>query len=230
MKYKEKQTTLFFSKEMPKSEKPREKIAERGVETLKDQELLMVLLGTGTTERRVDIVAKDLLGVLDAAGDGVIPYEEIAKVKGIGAAKASLVTAALELGRRRSPRLGRIVQTPEDVFRLISHYGSRDRENFLVVMLNGAHEITGVENVSVGLVNRTLVHPREVFTKAVEKKAAAIIVAHNHPSGYVEPSDEDVEVTMRLVSAAAVMGIPLLDHLVFSATEYFSMSESGILK
>jgi DNA repair protein RadC len=140
-----------------------------------------------------------------------------------------LIAASLEFARRiLCPGTHRI-RFPADVLPLVRHYADRKQEHFLSLSLNGAHEVAATRVVSVGLVNRALVHPREVFAEALVDRAAAVVVAHNHPSGNVEPSPEDREVTIRLQKAGRTLGIALLDHIVFSQTGYFSFLEQGEL-
>jgi DNA repair protein RadC len=139
------------------------------------------------------------------------------------------VAAMLELGRRRWGQRGICIRFPEDIFNLIRHYGDRRQERFICISLNGAHEVIAVRVVTVGLVNRTIVHPREVFSDPLQDRASAVCVAHNHPSGKLTPSGEDNEITFRLKEAADILGINFLDHLVFSGEGFFSYRHSGRL-
>lgn len=213
-------------KELPRDERPRERLEKSGVTALSDQELLAILIGSGSKDRPVQILAQDLLKVLDHAPASV-DLPEILNVRGLGPAKASVICAALELGRRRLPTRKRQIASPADVYPLIQHYGTRQQEHFLSISLNGAHEVMAVSVVSVGLVNRTLVHPREVFAEAVRERATAVIIAHNHPSGNLQPSGEDAEVTRRLKQAGEILGIKILDHLIFDHEHFYSLVEGG---
>jgi DNA repair protein RadC len=132
----------------------------------------------------------------------------------------------LEFGRRRWGLSGRRIGAPVDIYRIIRHYADRPQERFICLSMNGAHEVLAVRVVTVGLVNRTIVHPREVFADPIMDRASAIIVAHNHPSGIVDPSAEDDEITSRLKAAADVLGIRFLDHIIFSEVLYFSYRHS----
>jgi DNA repair protein RadC len=152
-----------------------------------------------------------------------------AKKVGVGPAKASLIAAALEFARRRIRPEGLRISFPPDVLPLIRHYADRRQEHFISVSLNGANEVIAARVVSVGLVNKTQVHPREVFADPLTDCAAAVIVAHNHPSGTLEPSQEDIETTGRLKSAGEILGIRLLDHIVFNQKGYCSFLEKGLL-
>lgn len=208
-------------------DRPREKISRLGAEALTDKELLMLLIGSGTSGRAVDEVAEDLLSRLDRSSS--LSADEIMQIPGLGKAKASAIDAALELGRRRVQHRHRIIASPSDIFREIQHYASREQENLIVVMLNGAHEVIGTIVATVGLLNKTIVHPREVFADAIRSRAAAIVIAHNHPSGNIDPSEEDKEVTIRIRKAGEILGIKVLDHLVFTEDRYYSFLEHGLM-
>jgi DNA repair protein RadC len=136
----------------------------------------------------------------------------------------------LEFGRRRWGASGSAVTNPAEIFSLVRKYADRKQERFISLSLNGAHEVLAVRVVTVGLVNRTIVHPREVFADIIQDRAAAFIVAHNHPSGRISPSPEDNEITDRLQKAAVILGLHFLDHLIFSETAWWSYRQEGLLK
>jgi len=214
--------------ETPTADRPREKIAAFGSERLSDSELLQAILGSGSRHRSVTALADHVLELLDRLGPGV-GYSELVAVSGLGSAKAALLCSAFELARRmRCPDSTRIA-VPADIMPLVRHYADRKQEHFLCVSLNGAHEVQSVRVVSIGLVNRTIVHPREVFADPLTDRAAAVVVAHNHPSGRVEPSLEDRDVTRRLRQAGETLGLRLLDHVIFSTKGYYSFLEHGEL-
>lgn len=206
----------------------RERIRKRGPKSLSDSELVALLLRTGTRESPVMSLAGKVVGVLDGTqGDSV--YETLNGMDGMGNTKAGTVMAALELGRRYSGQQQARIRTAADVYPLVQHYADRKQEQFICVSLNGAHEVIAIRVVSVGILNRTIVHPREVFSDPLSDRAAAIIVCHNHPSGMLEPSDEDRNITRRLAEAGDILGITLLDHLILSPRGgYFSFLESGL--
>ena len=214
-------------KETRPEDRPREKMARLGAEALTDKELLMLLIGSGTSGRDVSDVAAELLSHLDR--NNMMTADEIMRVPGLGRAKASAIDAALELGRRRVQRKPRTVISPDDIFKEVRHYSSREQEHLIVVMLNGAHEVIGTIVATIGLLNRTIVHPREVFADAIRNRAAAVAVAHNHPSGNTEPSNEDIEVTERLKKAGDLLGIRVIDHIVFTDAKYYSFLEHGLM-
>jgi DNA repair protein RadC len=147
----------------------------------------------------------------------------------LGPSRSASLAAAFELARRIFLPVRHRIRLPADVLPLLERFADRNQEHFLALSLNGAHEIIRVRTVSVGLVNRTMVHPREVFAGALTDRAAAVILAHNHPSGSLQPSAEDDEITRRLVSAGSTLGIPVLDHVIFGATGYYSYLEEDSL-
>jgi len=208
--------------------RPRERLLEFGAETLSDSELLAVLLGWGSKGKHVDLLACEVLAQFDRKA-GRIRAEELTQICGLGQAKAAIVLASLEFARRMLCPGKHRIGFPCDVLPLIRHYADRKQEHFLCLSLNGAHEVTAVRVVSVGLVNRAIVHPREVFADPLTDRAAAVIVAHNHPSGNVEPSEEDRHVTQRLAQAGKTLGVSLLDHIIFGNSAYYSFLEHGTL-
>ena len=228
MKYNVKPFPYQSIKDMPVSERPRERLYANGAKSLSDLDLLCLLLGAGTNGRPVHELAEDVLKAISQCGGNFVP-EVFCSIDGLGRAKASLLCACLEFGRRQSFGKSRRFSDPHDVFEMIRHYGDREQEHFLCIMLNGAYEVMGINVITIGLVNRTLVHPREVFSEPLKQRATAIIIAHNHPSGNLEPSEEDVDVTIRIRKAGELLGIQLLDHIIFSSENYYSLMECGQL-
>ena len=195
-----------------------------GVQSLSDKELLSIMLGTGIKGKNVFSLAEELLVSIDQDNNGVLP-EKLLTISGLGTAKAALISAAFELTRRiLCPERNKIT-SPKDILPLIRHYGDRKQEHFLCLSLNGAHEVRFIRVVSIGLVNRTLVHPREIFSDPLKDRASAIIIAHNHPSGNLDPSAEDSDITSRIKKAGEILGIQLLDHIIFTAKGYYSFLE-----
>jgi DNA repair protein RadC len=223
----------YTIKELPPELRPRERLLAEGPEALSSAELMGILLGIGTKEQTVVELAQQVIsesgGLFGLHGVGVHDLQE---VHGIGEAKACIVLAAVEFGKRlgrvRNP--GRpVISSPEDVDGLLrGRIANLDRENFVVVLLNTKNEVLGFPTVSVGTLSASLVHPREVFKPAIRASAAGIVLAHNHPSGRVGPSREDREVTRRLKEASGIIGIEVLDHVILG-DGYFSMKEHGIL-
>jgi len=214
--------------DIPEQDRPREKLLRKGAPALSDQELLAAMLGRGTRGMDVMTLAGKLARVIDEKGLGV-QAEDLTSLEGIGDAKAALILAAIEFARRRIKPEGAKIETPADLLPHIRNYADRKQEHFLCASLNGANELLNIRVVSIGLIDRTQVHPREVFADALTDRAAAIMVAHNHPSGGLEPSPADVEVTSQLKAAGSVVGIALLDHIIFNRTGYFSFLEDGKL-
>ena len=214
--------------QIPQHDRPREKLVAKGAGALNDQELLAVLLGKGTTRMDVMTLAANLVRVIDAKGLS-LRADDLMAFDGIGEAKATLVLAAIEFARRRIKPEGLKISTPADVLPLIQHFADRKQEHFLSVTINGANEVLNVRVVSIGLIDRSPVHPREVFADALTDRASGIIVAHNHPAGGLEPSLSDIDATKQIKQAGDVMGIELLDHIIFNRKGYFSFLEEGRL-
>jgi DNA repair protein RadC len=188
--------------------------------------LLAILLGTGIQGKNVFVLAEEVLKILDE-NNYKTGIKDLLLVSGLGKAKASLITASLELSRRILCPDRKKITAPADALPYISHYSDRKQEHFLCLSLNGAHEVIQARVVSMGLVNRTLVHPREIFSDPLKDRAAAVLIAHNHPSGNIEPSQEDIEITRRIKSAGVILGIELLDHIIFTGSAYYSFLEEG---
>lgn len=214
--------------DIPAEDRPREKLLRKGAAALSDQELLAVLLGTGTLGTDVMSLADKLKRIVDEKGFA-IRAEDLTSVAGVGDAKATLILAAIEFARRRIKPDGAKIEEPADLLPHVRHYADRKQEHFLCATINGANEILNIRVVSIGLVDRTPVHPREVFADALSDRASGVIVAHNHPSGGLEPSPHDLDVTAQLKAAGAVMGIALLDHIIFNKNDYYSFLEAGCL-
>jgi len=218
----------------PGFERPRERLASLGVAALSVEELLALVLRTGDRRRDARDVARDLVRGLDRDGLAGASAVELARIRGLGPAKAASVVAALELGRRIAVRpleRGALLRGPEDVHH---HFASRLRERreerFAVVLLDGRHRVLGDETVSRGTLTASLVHPREVFRPAIRHAAAAVVLVHNHPSGDPSPSDEDRRVTRRLAAAGELIGIRVVDHVVIGARAFHSFRDAGELE
>ena len=215
-------------KDLPVEQRPRERLLSQGAQGLSDQELLAVLLGRGTARHDVLSVSRRLVGIIDEKGMNLAPGD-ILGLDGMGPAKSSLILAAFEFVRRRIRPEGIKISRPADVLPLLQHYADRKQEHFLCISLNGAHEVQTIRVVTIGLVDQSHVHPREVFADPIADRASAVIVAHNHPSGQLNPSPEDRAVTQQLKVAGDVLGIQVLDHVVFSAKGYYSFAEHELL-
>lgn len=206
--------------------KPREKLILYGAQHLKDQELLAILLGTGIKGKNVTALAEEVLKILDI-NNYKTSIKDLLSISGLGKAKSSLIIASLELSRRILCPDRKKITAPADALPYINHYSDRKQEHFICLSLNGAHEVIQARVVSIGLVNRTLVHPREIYSDPLKDRAAAVLIAHNHPSGNVDPSQEDIEITRRIKNAGVILGIELLDHIIFTENAYYSFLEEG---
>ena len=215
-------------KDLPKKERPREKLLKKGAHSLNDKELLAVILGKGTQKLDVLSIAKKIIKIIDQKGLE-LSADDLMNIEGIGDAKASLVLAAFEFVRRRIKPEGLKIKFPADVLPLIQHFGDRKQEHFLCVSINGANEVMNVRVISIGLINKSHVHPREVFADVIAERASAIIIAHNHPIGELSPSNEDREITKRIKEAGKILGINLLDHIIFNNKGFVSLAEKGLL-
>lgn len=226
-------------KELPAQDRPRERLLASGPGALSNAELLAILLRTGhhsTGQTALDLAQKILLLAGGEQGAGLrefsnLSVEELCKVKGVGMAKAVQVLAALELGRRiaREEVVRPLVRQPADVAGLLlAEMRDLEVEEFRVVLLNTKHYVLAVDRVSVGGLDSSSAHPREIFKRAIRRSAAAMILVHNHPSGDPEPSPEDVQVTRRLAEAGRILGIEVLDHIVVGDGRYVSFRERGI--
>lgn len=214
--------------QIPEADRPREKLLRKGAKALSDKELLAVLMGKGTPGMDVMTLAGKLARLIDEKGLEVTA-EDLSQFAGVGDAKATLILAAIEFARRRIKPEGAKIETPADLLPHVRHYSDRKQEHFLCATINGANEILNIRVISIGLIDRTSVHPREVFADALVDRASAVIVAHNHPAGSLDPSVADIEVTSQLKTTGEILGIALLDHIIFNRSGYFSFLESGKL-
>jgi len=217
-------------KEVPVRDRPREKIACRGVSVLSDNELIEAIIGRGTKNKDVREISREIGGLIQQHRDN-LRYKDLEEVDGIGPTKASQIIACFELGRRYYKPAGPDIRVtrPEDILPLVAHLKQKRQEHFICVTLNGAGEILGNRTITVGLLNHSLVHPREVFADAITDRAASIICIHNHPSGTLEPSSQDIAITNQLKEAGSLIGIQLIDHIIVSKNGHVSMREQGFL-
>lgn len=206
----------------------REKTLEHGLSFPVDEELVMMILGSGSRQIPIRTLAMQIVQVINDSNQENL-VENLMKINGVGPGKALAIASAIELGRRRSNHLRAPVRTPSDIVPFVRNYAVSNQEHFLVITLNGGREIIQIHVVSVGLMNKTLIHPREIFAVAIKENASAIIICHNHPSGICLPSDEDIEATEILLNASEIMGIALLDHVIVDRETYFSFMEHHLL-
>ncbi|RDY66064.1 DNA repair protein RadC [Halobacillus litoralis] len=226
--------TSVMIKDVPRQDRPRERLIELGASHLSNQELFAILLGSGTKRESVMELSNRLLvhfeGIM-LLKDATI--EELTAIRGIGSAKAVLLLAAIELGKRMQkmkPVERYMIRSPEDGADFIMEE-MRDlkQEHFICLFLNTKNQVLHRQTIFIGSLNASIVHPREVFKEAVKRSAASIICAHNHPSGDPTPSQEDIQVTRRLKECGKMIGIELLDHLVIGDRKFISLKEKGYL-
>ena len=224
----------FTIHDLPVSERPRERLQRYGVEALSAQEILALILGRGISGESVMVTAQRLLSQFgDLKNMAVASVEELSKVKGIGLAKASQIKAAFELARRMDDHVRGgdkpLVKTPEEVASVVkSRLRGKMKEYFLVLSLDTRSQLIKVSEVSVGSLDTSVVHPREVFKEAISASASSVILVHNHPSGDPQPSEDDVMLTRRLVQAGQLVGIGVLDHVVMGEERFVSLKREGL--
>ncbi|MGI6747496.1 MAG: RadC family protein [Anaerovoracaceae bacterium] len=222
-------------KELPSEERPREKLIKFGPGLLSNSELLAILIGSGTKRTSALMLANRILA-LEEEGISYLTYcqpDELAQIPGMGLAKSCQIIAAIELGKRiaTKPKTKRVnINSPDEVANLfLEEMRYLKKEHFKVLLLNTKNEIIMIENISVGSLNSSVVHPREVFCTAIKKSACSIIAVHNHPSGNPAPSQADIDITKRLVEVGEILGIQLLDHLIIGDGTYISLKESMLM-
>jgi DNA repair protein RadC len=219
-------------KNLPKHKQPREKLIEKGAENLRDSELMAILLRTGTKGKDVMKVSREVLRKNPTKNLLALNFKDLAKIKGIGPGKACLLLAAFELTKRalevEDNNLPTIISAKDAVAQL-QELRTMKKEHFVVLYLNARNQLIHKETVSIGTLNASLIHPREVFKSAIDHLAASVILAHNHPSGSAEPSEDDLEVTKRLKEAGRILGIEVLDHVIITKNAYSSLKEKKLL-
>jgi len=215
-------------KELEKFDKPREKLLAKGAKSLKDYELVAILLGSGIKGKDVIKLSKEIVKLFED-DFSTLSLDKLLNIHGLGIAKASQIISAIELSKRYLIKQNKKISSAKDVYDELSEYHNKKQEYFSCIYLDGANHICKTEVITIGTLNQSLVHPREVFAPAIENRCASIIVAHNHPSGVLKPSDEDLAVTKRLKESGKLLGIELLDHVIFTKDDYFSLSDNGLM-
>ncbi len=219
-------------KDLPKSDRPREKLIEKGVQNLKDEELLAILLRTGREGKSATDMAKEILKKYPGRKLLKMSYEDLIKIEGISDGKACTILAAVELVKRSlkiKEETLPVIKSVDDVVAQAVYMRDKRREHFMVIYLNARNEMIYKKPMFIGTLNASLVHPREIFAMALEKNAASIILAHNHPSGDSEPSQDDIDITKRIKEAGFIMGISVLDHVIITKNKAFSFKEEGLI-
>jgi DNA repair protein RadC len=214
--------------DLPFVQRPREKLIKYGPDRLSNAELLAVILRTGRTGENVLALAARLLRTISFADLSHTTREDVMRISGIGSTKACVLLASVELGKRmfenKKARIGQLL-SPQDVFDSLQDIRESKKEHFVVFFLDTRNQQIKREIISIGTINASLVHPREVFEPAVKHLAVQVILAHNHPSGDLEPSEEDLDVNRRLCEAGRILGIEVLDHVIVTRTAFQSLKE-----
>lgn len=221
-------------KDMPADQRPRERLIREGARVLSDPELLAVLLRTGSPEKTAVELATEVLSLFSGLKNLVqAGVEELSTIKGMGPAKAAQLKAALEIGKRLasiSESQRPSIKGPQDAAGMVmEEMRHLDREHFCALLLNTKHQVLAKETISIGTLNSSMVHPRELFKTAIKRSASAIILVHNHPSGDPSPSREDREITRRLQDAGSLIGIEVLDHIIIGDNKFVSFKDKGMI-
>jgi DNA repair protein RadC len=219
-------------KDLPSFERPREKLIEKGVKNLKDEELLAILLRTGKTGKSAMDIAKEILKKYPGRKLLKMSHEDLIEIEGISDGKACTILAAVELVKRSlkiKEETLPVIKSVEDVVAQAVYMRDKKREHLMVIYLNARNEMIYKKPMFVGTLNASIVHPREIFAMALEKNAASLILAHNHPSGNPEPSQEDIDITKRIKEAGSVMGVSVLDHVIITKNKVFSFKEDNLM-
>jgi len=216
-------------KEIPEHDRPREKLRTKGAAALSDEELVQVILGRGVEGHDVRSISKEIAGIIQEKKTALTEMD-LTAIPGMGPAKAYQLIAAFELARRHLIKDAIKITKAEDVLPLLIDITSKQQEYFVCISLNGANEVIEKRVVTIGLLNHSQVHPREVFADVIADRAASVIFAHNHPSGELNPSDADLKIHEQLVQAAKILGIRVLDHMIVTRKGHCSFQEIGLIE
>jgi len=214
--------------EIPKIDKPREKLESKGVESLSSKELLMVILGKGIKGRDVTILSSDILKLIEKEKEN-ITFAQLEKIQGVGKARAGQILASFELAKRYLIKTQNKINKTEDILALVADLRNKRQEHFLTITLTGASSVIEIRTVFKGTVNSSGIHPREIFADALVDRATGIIFVHNHPENEVEPSEADIAITKSLCQAGKLLGIKVIDHIIITKNEHFSFKSEGLL-
>jgi len=227
----------FTLRDLPMGERPRERLHKYGAESLSLQELLSLIFGRGNKGESVVTISQKIISIFGSLSNlSEVSVEELKKINGVGLAKACQLKACFEISRRLSREEDSdknecvIIQSPENIFPLLREkIINFNKEHFLVVSLDSRNRVIDINTISIGTLNSSLIHPRETFEVAIKNHSAKIIICHNHPSGELKPSEEDLIVTQNLVKAGKLLRIEILDHIIISKEKWFSMKKNKIL-
>lgn len=216
-------------KDMPKHSRPREKLREKGASALTDEELVAAILGMGTAGVDVRTIAREVAGLIREHNAG-LTMDQLLAVPGMGLAKAAQILSAFELARRHLIKDAVKITVAQDVLPFVADIAGKQQEYFVCISLNGANEVIEKRVVTIGLLDKSPVHPREVFADVIADRAAAVIFAHNHPSGDPQPSEADLRVHEQLTDAAKILGLRVLDHVIVTRKGHYSFQEAGLIR
>lgn len=214
--------------DLPVIDRPREKLQRKGQAALSDFELLEVMIGSGNAQADVGQIARQLQKVL-FKGEAALTYEALVQIPGVNTAQASKMLAAWELAKRHLVRDVEPLRTQQDLVARLDNIRTKQQEHFVALSLDGGQRLIAQRTITIGTLDTVLAHPREVFANAIVDRAACVVVAHNHPSGDVAPSNKDVTLTQQLAAAGQLLGVPLHDHLVVTKTAVFSFRQHHLL-
>ncbi|MCK4391246.1 MAG: DNA repair protein RadC [Desulfobacterales bacterium] len=215
-------------KNLPAHNRPREKLKERGPSALTDEELVAAILGRGVEGQDLGTISRRVAKLIQKHKEK-LSVDHLTAVRGMGLAKAAQILSAFELARRHLIKDTVKITGAQDVIPLLADIADKKQEHFVCISLNGAHEVIKKRIVTIGLVDRSQVHPREVYADVISDRAAAVIFAHNHPSGDLKPSNSDLKMHEQLTEAGKILGIRILDHLIVTRKGYYSFKEACLI-
>ncbi|OQY67957.1 hypothetical protein B6D29_01455 [Microgenomates bacterium UTCPR1] len=216
-------------KDLSKIDRPREKLKIKGPTHLSDFELLMAIFGSGNKQADVTKIAHDVLSLIKKKGIN-LAFSQLEQTKGLGSTKISELLAAVKLCSRHLVKPEQpIINSAEDAVSQLNDIRDKRQEYFVCLTLDGANRVIAKRTITIGTLNSSLSHPREVFADAVAERAANIIIAHNHPSGVLKPSENDIEITKKLLQSGKILGIQLLDHIILTSKSFYSFAEEGLI-
>jgi DNA repair protein RadC len=216
-------------KDMPQHSRPREKLRERGATALSDEELVAAILGRGIEGVDIVTMSRNVARLIREHKED-LSVDHLTSVPGMGLAKAAQILSAFELARRYLVKETAKIRNTQDILPLVADIAGKRQEYFVCISLNGANEVIEKRIVTIGLVNSSQIHPREVFADVIADRAAAVIFAHNHPSGDPKPSDIDAKTHKQLTEARKILGLRILDHVIVTKKGYFSFQEQGLIR
>jgi len=227
--YRRVQADMKTIKDMPRHSRPREKLKEKGPAALTDEELVTAILGMGTAGVDVRTISRQVAGLIREHKDA-LSLDHLLQVPGMGLAKGAQILSAFELARRHLLKENVKITVAQDVLPLVADIVGKQQEYFICMSLNGANELIEKRIITIGLLDNSPLHPREVFADAIADRAAAVIFVHNHPSGDLNPSEADRRTHEQLTEAARILGLRVLDHVIVTKKGHFSFQEAGLIR